>query len=563
MPSFDNFTVNSGTNLTDVNVQGISSKALDGLYKALQAQAQELRNVRRDLGSVRSSMDDSRDESNRNDKSQYVQSVASERRQRAANAAVFDKIDKGFDAIGTLQTALVGALSKLGGIIADGFRDSLKSFSDLSKTMREQKLSSAQKSMVSNAVSSAVAKQNAYGVNISRGTATEGFEQLIRLGLVSSIDKMSSEMKDGYLALIDAGMDAQEAYAKATTLSKEQMQKLVYAQSDSTVKGTLNALMSQVKNTDAQVYGGASEAMNKMVDIATQLSVNTGRYLSESSRADLAKTFLDLQHGNIAGMDQKAVENALAVFGSSLKDIKSMTPEQISEAINKRISEAGGDKEKMKQISASLNILSKGQIGDDKILQEMQLGLQQVQNGFDAKLTARGKEENAEALSDSTKNGKLSQGIDSLVSKFDTLTGGALSDLSNGLDEYFGSSLPMEEIVSGGFKLVVGLLGGLLLSDIIKKGFSGLSSVITGALSLVGVGSGVGSFLDTADDVADVADLADNGKGKKGGRSGKKRFRVRGKGKAGKLASVAKGLTQAGSKATGAAAKRYSHRIQL
>ena len=569
---FNNFLERKGQNLTDVNVVGVSGNALTGIMKALDKQARlidqlqkGIRETNTRIGGLSDDIVDNEkgeqkrsDDANKAAKSEVTRSVASERRQRAANAAIHGKIEKGFGLVSTLQDALLGALSKLTNMIGDGFKQSLKSFSDLSKTMRQEKLTSEQKHAVGTAARSSVSgAKDTYGINVSNKTANEAISALLQKGLVSNINQMSQAAKDGYVALVASGVDAQEAYAKATTLSTEQLKKEILSRSDSMVKGVITDLNSRITDVERlNRLGGADKASEKILETANGFAKTVGGFMSNESMADLGKIFLDFKTGNFAGMNEDAVKSALAVFAGDIGNIENLTAEQLGENISKKLQEAGNDKAKLEELSRNLYVLQKGQVGDGKILDELAQGAMMAQKDKNSLgRNIRTDAQNAKALAENTEEGKLFQGIDSIMSGIDGLTGGFLTDLSNGLDEYFGDSLTLEDIVSSGFKLVASLLTGIIMSDIIKGGFSKLSGCISGALSLIGLGNGVGGLLDTAGDVADVADLADNGKGKKGGRSGKKGFRVRGRGKSGKLAGVAKGLAQAGSKTTGAAAK--------
>ena len=500
-------------NTTNVNVVGMSRDALSGIMDALDEQAHLInslirgisdseadaaRRAREEAAARRRAEEEARNQFKTEqscEKSSQVRSVANERRQRAANAAVNGKINKGLSLISILQDALLGALSKLVSIVGDGFKQSLKSFSDLSKTMRQEKLTSEQRNNIGTAArSSVIGAKDTYGVNVSNKTANEAMTALIQKGLVSNINQMSQAVRDGYVAMVASGVDAQEAYAKATTLSTDQLRKELLSRSDAMVRGVITGLNSRITDVERlNRLGGADKASQQILETANGFAKTVGGFMSNESMADLGKIFLDFKTGNFAGMNEDAVKSALAVFGADINNIGSLTAEQLGENISKKLQEAGNDKAKLEELSRNLYILQKGQVGDGKILDELAQGAMMAQK--DKTLLGRNirtDAQNAQALADNTEEGKVFQFVDNLMSGIDGFTGGLLTQISNGLDEYFGDALTLEDIVSSGFKLVSSLLTAIVMSDVIKGGFNALKGAIGGASGLAGLGAGAG-----------------------------------------------------------------------
>lgn len=500
-------------NTTNVNVVGMSRDALSGIMDALDEQAhlinslirgisdseaEAARRAREEAAARRRAEEEARNQfkaEQSGEKSSQVRSIANERRQRAANAAVNGKINKGLSLISILQDTLLGALSKLINIVGDGFKQSLKSFSDLSKTMRQEKLTSEQKYNIGTAARSSVTSaKDTYGVNVSNKTANEAMTALIQKGLVSNINQMSQAVRDGYVAMVASGVDAQEAYAKATTLSTEQLRKELLSRSDAMVRGVITDLNSRITDVEKlNRFGSADKASQQILETANGFAKTVGGFMSNESMADLGKIFLDFKTGNFAGMNEDAVKSALAVFGADINNIGSLTAEQLGENISKKLQEAGNDKAKLEELSRNLYILQKGQVGDGKILDELARGAMMAQKDKNSLgRNIRTDAQNAQALADNTEEGKAFQVIDNLVSGIDGFTGGLLTQISNGLDEYFGDALTLEDVVSSGFKLVSSLLTAIVMSDVVKGGFNALKGAIGGASGLAGLGAGAG-----------------------------------------------------------------------
>ena len=506
-------------NTTNVNVVGMSRDALSGIMDALDEQAHLInslikgisdseaeadRRAREEAAARRRAEEEARNQfktEQSGEKSSQVRSVANERRQRAANAAVNGKINKGLSLISILQDTLLGALSKLVSIVGDGFKQSLKSFSDLSKTMRQEKLTSEQKNNIGTAArSSVIGAKDTYGVNVSNKTANEAMTALIQKGLVSNINQMSQAVRDGYVAMVASGVDAQEAYDKATTLSTEQLRKELLSRSDAMVRGVITDLNSRITDVERlNMFGSADKASQQILETANGFAKTVGGFMSNESMADLGKIFLDFKTGNFAGMNEDAVKSALAVFGADINNIGSLTAEQLGENISKKLQEAGNDKAKLEELSRNLYILQKGQVGDGKILDELAQGAMMAQKDKNSLgRNIRTDAQNAQALADTTEEGKVFQFVDNLMSGIDGFTGGLLTQISNGLDEYFGDALTLEDIVSSGFKLVSSLLTAIVMSDVIKGGFNALTGAISGASGLSGLATGAGKAGNTA-----------------------------------------------------------------
>ena len=557
----------SGNNTTNVNVVGMSRDALSGIMDALdeqahlinslikgisESEAEAARREREEAAARRRAEEEARNRFKNEQsgkKSSQVRSIANERRQRAANAAVNGKINKGLSLISILQDALLGALSKLINIVGDGFKQSLKSFSDLSKTMRQEKLTSEQRNNIGIAARSSVdGAKDTYGVNVSNKTANEAMAALIQKGLVSNINQMSQAVRDGYVAMVASGVDAQEAYAKATTLSTDQLRKEILSRSDAMVNGVITNLNSRITDVERlNMFGSADKASNAIIETAKGFSKTVGGFMSNESMADLGKIFLDFKTGNFAGMNEDAVKSALAVFGADINNIGSLTAEQLGENISKKLQEAGNDKAKLEELSRNLYILQKGQVGDGKILDELAQGAMMAQKDKNSLgRSIRTDAQNAQALADTTEGGKVFQFVDNIVSGIDGFTGGFLTKISNGLDEYFGDSLTLEDVVSSGFKLVASLLAAIVMSDVVKGGLNALKGAIGGALSLAGIGNGVSAAgaagaatagaAGTATGAAGAAGAAAAAKG--ASRFGKVKNGLKAAGKVGKKAGV-------------------------
>lgn len=116
--------------ITNVHVESFFSdkKGWDSLVKALEGVT----------GKITTKIGQNADK-------EEVRSINADRNNRAVNNALFGKIEKQFSLMDALKKAALAALERLADILKQSFQKSLRTFSDMAASMREMKLTSAQK----------------------------------------------------------------------------------------------------------------------------------------------------------------------------------------------------------------------------------------------------------------------------------------------------------------------------------------------------------------------------------------------------------------------------------
>jgi hypothetical protein len=481
------FNSEAKDNVTKVNVEGINDKALNGIIEAINQ-------TRRTLDDLSSSFDDEADREERRErtrkserrndiKDESVKSEAALRRQKAADNALNFNMKNQFKLSKTLLTTFKGAMEKLGSIISKGFDDSLRSFSDLSKSMRKQNLTKEQKDAIQMAVSKSMrGASDIYGKNVSRDTAARAYTEATQKGFYFAIEKLNDKQQAAFTALFSQGLDVEEAYQKASTLQESTLKTIIEANGDvAKTYSTVSKELSLIDKTFISKLGGQDEAEKKILEVTNSIAKIGSGWLSQESQVKLAKTFLNLKGANFTDVDPKILET---ILGGQFDT--SMSAEEMMESFVKRIeSVAGTDREK--DLIHQLQILSKGGVGDDQILNSIMNALNQAKNPENNGRVIRGgirtSEQDRQGNEQNTEKGKIYQGIDNFVSQLDVFTGGMIGSLSNTIDEWFGDSTDITEVTKDGFKLVTTILGGILAAI---TGGKIISGIVTGLGGLAG-----------------------------------------------------------------------------
>lgn len=437
-----------------INDQSAEVEALKAANKRLEQQLANFANsANNGITGLIKNQDDALKAANKNAEHQAVASMAAERKHRVEQAALQADMDKLQTLGGVFKDMIKGAFDKVCGILKDGFKKSLDSFSALSASMRKMNLSQSQKDAIGMSSKNAISEiYKSFGKNVSLSEANSAIEALLKEG--KDVASMEQGEINKFIALAASGEDTLVAYNKAMLMSTEQVDKEVNALSDITTNRLIKDISSKYTDTEKRDrFGGQDRASEQIIATAQGFTKTIGKMADEDSLAAMSKAFLDFQTGNFAGVDKSEVENALIAFGTNISDIQSMTAEQMGEKIAQRFRDAAGDKSKLTELSRQFYVLQKGQAGDTKLLDSLARMQEYIEshNGGDLGKHVRDYDENRAAMADSSENGLLLQGVDRAVAGLDSITGGFITKTSNTLDKWFGGTVTTDDVMKDGF----------------------------------------------------------------------------------------------------------------
>ena len=524
-------------NTTNVNVVGMSRDALSGIMDALDEQAhlinslirgisdseaEAARRAREEAAARRRAEEEARNQfkaEQSGEKSSQVRSIANERRQRAANAAVNGKINKSISAIDVLTNTLKDIGKRLIGIVSDMAKQSLRSYDENAKNMRKQFITTAQ-------------------IKESLLKGDKAKEALSKMGIKVNSDETKSIVSELHNAGADTKSLTDKQIAAITMMNKtmgtdvktalslvktskdpEEIIKMAVQASDKTGRETTAKLMQSVNESwfarYAQQVGGTEKAISEFQKLAKSLDASLGDYgLSADSQKGLIETAVKISSGQIEKVKQDEIANMLAISGDAMKN-----PEKLVEGIQNMITRTDISKEDKLD---RLRVLDGVEGINQEFITSLQNAITANSIGEYKQKQIRDSKQNLDAINQAQKGGKLGGLIDSIMTSINTATsglfdGGIFGSLSAEIDEMFGSNLTMEEIVSGGFKVIISLLTAIVMSDVIKGGFNALTGAISGASGLAGLGAGagkVGSNAAKASKLGSLKNFAKSGAGK-------------------------------------------------
>lgn len=387
-----------------------------------------------------------------------VRSSQSDARDRATNQIFNNKINKNVDGFKNTLLRTLGDLKDfLKTQILACLEKSLRSFTDLAKTMRKANMTRAQKAQAQLMADSAIGDVSSKfdGLNVSKDEINGFMEELIASS--KDLNAMSADQRANYIALRKRGLDDEAAFNKAMTSTSDQIKGTVLAMGDPAIAASLKKAQSNITNSMAGAVGGTGKAMDQMTENIRGIESELGNALSPESAAKLSTVMFKLQNGLIAEMTDE--EKTLASITNGATDAKS-----VAEALK----------------SADLTTLARlGKVSEDFA------NIANYQNsGTPLGKTVRSDAENREANSQNTTNGKLSQFGDKFTSGLDLATGGMFSKTANILDEYLGDSADINAVVKNGFKLVLSALKSISMNT---SGMGKLLMGLGGAAAVIAI----------------------------------------------------------------------------
>lgn len=473
---------NDSRNITPVDVKTIfNDTTWDNLLSGIAAiQDKNFEDVKKSLKEQqRSSKQQGIDEE--------VRSINAERNNRAVNNALFGKLDKQVSVMDKLTDCLKEIGERILDMLKNMAKQSLRAYDDAVRGQRQQLLTTKQ--IKENTLKADYGREylEKKGIKISGGEISSLLPELAALG--EDISTLSKEQLAN-MALLKktAGVDTKTALLLARSVkNQEAFTKFATNASDTTGRATTAAILSQINEAWYQrasmTFGGQEEMLTMIQNTAKSMDSMLGHYgLNADAQKNLINTTLKIASGQIEKVKEDEIANALMISGDAMR-----SPEKMLAGLENLITNQNMS---MSQKLNRLRVLENVEGIDQSIIDAVTLAIQAQAEGKYVKKGIRSEEDNKEAINQAQRGGKLGGFIDSLISGVNTATGGMLSDLSATLNEYFGENASLEALVSTGFKMVVGLLTTIVVSQLIGNPLK----LIGGAISK-GILSSAGSVL--------------------------------------------------------------------
>lgn len=473
---------NDSRNITPVDVKTIfNDTTWDNLLSGIAAiQDKNFEDVKKSLKEQqRSSKQQGIDEE--------VRSINAERNNRAVNNALFGKLDKQISVMDKLTDCLKEIGERILDMLKNMAKQSLRAYDDAVRGQRQQLLTTKQ--IKENTLKADYGREylEKKGIKISSGEISSLLPELAALG--EDISTLSKEQLAN-MALIKktAGVDTKTALLLARSVKNQDVfTKFATNASDTTGRATTTAILSQINEAWYQrasmTFGGQEEMLTIIQNTAKSMDSMLGHYgLNADAQKNLINTTFKIASGQIEKVKEDEIANALMISGDAMR-----SPEKLLAGLENLITNQNMS---MSQKINRLRVLENVEGIDQSIIDAVTLAIEAQAEGKYKKKGIRSEEDNKEAINQAQRGGKLGGFIDSLISGVNTATGGMLSDLSATLNEYFGENASLEALVSTGFKMVVGLLTTIVVSQLIGNPLK----LIGGAISK-GILSSAGSVL--------------------------------------------------------------------
>ena len=446
-------------NTTPVDVKTIfNDTTWDNLLSGIAAiQGKNFENIKKALNEQqRASEQQSIDEE--------VRSINAERNNRAVNNALFGKLDKQVSVMDKLTDCLKEIGERILDMLKNMAKQSLSAYDDAVRGQRQQLLTTKQ--IKENTLKADYGREylEKKGIKISGGEISSLLPELAALG--EDISTLSKEQLAN-MALLKktAGVDTKTALLLARSVkNQEAFTKFATNASDTTGRATTAAILSQINEAwfkrASMTFGGQEEMLTMIQNTAKSMDSMLGHYgLNADSQKNLINTTLKIASGQIEKVKEDEIANALMISGDAMR-----SPEKLLAGLENLITNQNMS---MSQKLNRLRVLENVEGIDQSIIDAVTLAIEAQAEGKYKKKGIRSEEDNKEAINQAQRGGKLGGFIDSLISGVNIATGGMLSDLSATLNEYFGENASMEALVSTGFKMVIGLLTTIVVSQLI------------------------------------------------------------------------------------------------
>ena len=470
-----------------VNVEGINYKALSGIIYAIQKSHELMQVTNARLSQQQSTLDeqnrrserDSEEQDKRN-KSEETEKKQQLNRDRAMQAALSGQIDKATDVFSSFKQSLKDLGERIIGVIKDLGKQSLRSYDDTARGLRKQFLTTAEMKTAMDKADKASALLAQQNITVTSKETKALLNTLTSQGV--DVRNLTSEQMAGIAAQVKVGKDALVAYKEVSKSSNPVAQaKIAQQMADATGRETWLAMSklvadNQVNSKFYQERLGLSETefQKKLAADSKRMDSVFGNLgVSADEQASVMQELYNLEAGNISNLDPKVFE-ALGVA----PDVFANTEDKIGALLEGMKSKAasGG-------ISSDAMLALQGAFGkESKLLQSFSLMQSQMEARTYTEKKMHSEQENIDAFNQNSPGGRAGTAMDKIVSRINLATGGMFSKISAGVNEMFGDTMGLEDIVSIGMKTIVTLLTTVATSVIIGNPFK----LITSAIGLLG-----------------------------------------------------------------------------
>lgn len=474
---------------TQVNVQGINDKALQGIYAAIHSTNRTIDGLTNQITAQSGAEEKAR-------RSNQIASYAKQRQDRASQAALYGQIDKGITGIETLHKLLKNAFDKLIDIVGNMAANALKSYDQTARGLREVFMSTADMKTEMIKADRASQKLRERGITVTSQQTKQTIEQLNKNGFDSR--KFSEEQIAAISVGLKSGLSLQAAVAQSQR-AKDQiaLAKTFAVASQQTGRETYKALSDALEKdqTAMAVYlkrtGKTQEqAAADMLKYSQQLDSVLGGYLSNDKQVEQIQKMMLLSSKQLEKLDQP-FSDLLGISPAAFKNA-SNREELMTQGILKMIQSGN-----VEYINVLKSAMGQNSPLADAVAQAMTAN--KAGNYEQGKILGEDKlDEAIDAFNKNSPGGSIGALVDSVITSINTFTddigikGGIFGGLAAEINELFGDSVGMEEIVTTGFKETLKILknaasngwGGTsaLLSGIFEGGVSAFgTSLLTGA----------------------------------------------------------------------------------
>lgn len=388
---------------------------------------------------------------------------------RASQRALRGSVDRG-NKLAEIGLDLLRSGLKL---ITDSFKNSLRSIDTMVQELRKSRLSNEDIKKYSIATAQSLLNLSNAGYNVSRDTMNEYIKELVASG--KNVDAMIREgTLDKYVMARFSGF-SEELSRQAITLDSTTLKQLADASYDPALIATIKAVSESIDDSTRAAFNNDPKLlMDAIVKASKSMVSSVGNTMTAEQ---MAKNYIipslkvisgDLK--NVASDEIGALVGTLGGLPTSfdklgdsvLNGIKSNSPNELFVKANADLTKG--------MMSAVLNTS------------------QAADAGLSTGTRLKSASQIRQAKADFSEKGLLQQKADETTAAIDVSTG-VLSEMSVSINKYFGENMTMEQVVSGGFSMVIDLLNSVT---------GGIGNLLSGALS--GILSGVitkagGSFL--------------------------------------------------------------------
>lgn len=491
---------------TQVNVQGINKKALDGIVAAINNTSRSITRLTNDFNGASEAQKKAKE-------SEKIHSLARDRNDRATAAALHDEIDKGITGIETLQKTLKNALDKLTDIVSDMAKNALKSYDQTVRGLREVFMSTVDMKTEMIKADRASQKLREKGIVVTSQQTKQTVEQMNKAGFDSR--KFSEEQVAAITVGMKSGLSLQAAVAQSQR-SKDQiaLAKTFATASQQTGRETFKAISEALEKdqTAMAVYmkrtGKAQEtATADILTYAQQLDSVLGGYLSNDEQAKILQQMMLLNSKQLDKLNQP------------FADLLGISPEAFKNASNREELMTQGIYKMIQSGNVEyLNVL-KNAVGQNSPLIDAVSQAQAAYKAGNYKLGMIYEDEtNAiDAFNKNNPGGEIGALIDGLMTDINTFTdsigikGGIFGGLAAEVNELFGDSVGMEDIVTTGFKETL-----KILKNAASNGWGGTAKTLAALFGGGATGFGAALLSGASDPLAGTMLKTLTGNGVKG-----------------------------------------------